>query len=353
MQYKGLEIHHVGHLVSLENGVTWLRIPEPVHQSLESDMGKWMAKTAIGVELRFVIKSGTAKITMKSLSSPAVMTTFHVFHGGIQSGWEGHEMNKFISTTPTVYEFTRPSNMETLKKITDEAGFDWDPEVFRLVLERGEICILEVEGDIAPPTPDQTPKDTLLTYGSSITHGSNSLSISNAWPSLVAHHWGMDLINLGFAGSCYMEPAMIDYIASEGEKGHWQQAILELGINVLHWDETLIKERVTHTLREIATRNSDKHIFVISPFYSADDFYSRGEAQKWRHCMSVLYHHLKLSNVHMINGLQLLGEMKYVSADEVHPTIYGMQHIAESIIGWMDFVYHPYEEHEHDNDAEY
>ncbi len=341
MQYKGLEIHHVGHLVSCETGVSWLRIPEPVHQSLESDMGKWMAKTAIGVELRFVIKSGTAKITMKSLSSPAVMTTFHVFHGGIQSGWEGHEMNKFIPTTPTVYEFTRPGNMETLQKMTNEAGFDWDPEVFRLVLERGEICIVDVEGDIAPPTRHQTPQNTLLTYGSSITHGSNSLSISNAWPSVVAHRWNMDLINLGFAGSCYMEPAMIDYIASEGEKGHWQQAILELGINVLHWDEALIKERVTYTLQQIANRNPDKHIFVISPFYSADDFYERGEAKKWRHCMSVLYHQLKLPNIRMINGLHLLGEMKYISADEVHPTIYGMQRIAEGIISWVDSVNYP------------
>lgn len=341
MHYKGLDIHHVGHLVPLENGVSWLRVPEEVHTTLESDMGKWMAKTAIGVELRFVIRSGTAKITLQSLSSPAVMTTFHVFHGGIQSGWEGHEMNKFIPTTPTEFEFVRPSNMNMLKKISKKAHFDWDPEVFRLILERGEIAIVKVEGDILPPRPDQTPRSTLLTYGSSITHGSNSLSISNAWPSMVAHHMNMDLINLGMAGSCYMEPAMVDYIASEGEKGHWSIAILELGINVLHWDENLIKERVTYTLQEIANRNSDKHIFVISPFYSIDDYKNRGEAQKWRNCMSVLYHRLKLKNIHMINGLQLLNDMSLISADEVHPTIYGMQAIANGIISWMDNVLSP------------
>ncbi|MDD3713207.1 MAG: hypothetical protein PHZ28_06925, partial [Candidatus Izemoplasmatales bacterium] len=140
-------------------------------------MGRWMSSTAIGVELRFVIKNGPVKITMQSISSSSLLTTFHVFHGGIQGGWDGHEMNRHIPVTPTEFIFERPNNMETLKLMTIQANLDWDPEVVRIIFERGEIKIIDIEGDICPPTKEQLPQKTLLTYGSSITHGSNALSI--------------------------------------------------------------------------------------------------------------------------------------------------------------------------------
>jgi len=84
-----------------------------------------------------------------------------------------------------------------------------------VIFNFGEYRIIGVEGDVRPPKKSETPRKTLLTYGSSITHGSNSLAAPNNWTSLVAHHLNTDLRNLGFAGSCCMEPEMIEYIASE------------------------------------------------------------------------------------------------------------------------------------------
>ncbi|MDD3478118.1 MAG: SGNH/GDSL hydrolase family protein [Candidatus Izemoplasmatales bacterium] len=331
MNLSQLEIHNIGHLVSHENGYTWLRIPQNVFDSLESDMGKWMSTNAIGVELRFVIKDGPVKITMQSISSPSVLTTFHVFYGGIQGGWDGHEMDKHIPTTPTEFIFQKPNNLETLRAMTSHAGLDWDPEVVRIIFERGDLKILKIQGEITPPTKEQTPKRTLLTYGSSITHGSNALSISNAWPSVLAHHLNMDLRNLGMAGSCMMEPEMIEYLASEGEKDHWHTAILELGINVLSWSEAKIRERVTNTLRQIAGRNLGKKVYVVSPFYCNDDFYHLGEAQKWRTEIEFVVQELHFPNIQLINGLDLLGDMSLISADEVHPNLYGQQQIADRL----------------------
>ena len=37
------------------------------------------------------------------------------------------------------------------------------------------------------------------------------------------------------------------------------------------------------------------------------------------------------ANVTYINGLELLGDMSLISADEVHPNIYGVQQIAERL----------------------
>jgi len=332
MIYKGIEIHNARHLIHQPDGVTWYRVPENVYQALESDMGKWMTTTAIGVELRFVMKSDYVRIRMQSLSSPSVLTTFHVFYGGIQGGWECHEMDKFIPTVPTDFIIRKPTNLDMIKKISQHAQRDFDPEVIRIIFERGEIKIIDIEGEVQPPTKDQTPQRKLLTYGSSITHGSNSLSISNAWPSLLAYHLNMDCFNLGLAGSCMMEPEMIDFIAGEGERGHWDIAILELGINVLEWDEAKIRERVSNTILQVATRNPSKAVYLISPFYCNDDFNHVGHADKWRRLMETIVNELALPNVTLFNGLDLLGDMSLISADEVHPSIYGMQKIAENLI---------------------
>ena len=98
------------------------------------------------------------------------------------------------------------------------------------------VTIHDIIGDIETPKANQCPKSTLLSYGSSITHGSNAIDTSHTWVSLLAHNLNMDARNLGMAGSCAMEPEMVDYIASQGEKGHWDLATLELGINVLSWE---------------------------------------------------------------------------------------------------------------------
>ena len=86
-----------------------------------------------------------------------------------------------------------------------------------------------------PPQRDQCPEKVLLCYGSSITHGSNAIDASHTWASILGHNLNMDVKNLGMAGSCAMEAEMIDYIASEGEKGLIDSAIAlaELGYDLI------------------------------------------------------------------------------------------------------------------------
>ena len=46
---------------------------------------------------------------------------------------------------------------------------------------------------------------------------------------------------------------------------------------------------------------------------------------------------LNYGNVTYINGLDLLGDMSLISADEVHPNIYGVVQIAERITKLVTF----------------
>ena len=204
----------------------------------------------------------------------------------------------------------------------------FSPEVVRVILDRGGFELVDVIGEVEPPGKEMLPAKTMLCYGSSITHGSNSIDMSHAWPAMTAHNLKMDVRNLGLAGSCCMEPEVIEYLAKEGEKGNWDLAVLELGINVLGWEKEKIQQRVLHVLDQIAGRNPEKPVFVISPFYCYDDYNQGGQAEIWREMIEQIIRERKDANVTYINGLELLGDMSLISADEVHPNIYGVEQIA-------------------------
>ena len=328
MIYKNFEIHNVEEILQNEDGsISWRRIPDFVYDGLETNQGKRMTQESTGVELRFILKGEKAVIRMCTSEDDGV---FHVYRGGIQGGWDDHEVHKQVRTEVEDFVIERSHNPEKLRIMSQKTGLDWDSKMVRIVFDRGFFKIYDVAGDIEAPSKEQSPKKTLLSYGSSITHGSNSMDMSHAWVSVLAHNLRMDARNLGMAGSCAMEPEMFEYIASEGEKGHWNAATLELGINVLGWEEEKIIARVSNTISQIAGRNPDKPVVVISPFYHwGDEFDEHDRAKLWRKRIKQVVEGLNYPNVSYVNGLDILGDLSFLSADGVHPNIIGVQQIAE------------------------
>lgn len=330
MLYRNVEIHNIAEIIkeSENNSIKWLRVPKEVYERMETEQGKRMCTCSTGVELRFVMKSDTVTIRMRTTCGAGV---FHVFRGSVQGGWEDHEVNKIVHGEFSDYIIKKSENSDMLNRIKKDFEQPFAPEVIRVIFDRGYYELLDIIGDVVVPEKNQLPQMTLFAYGSSITHGSNSIDISHSWVSLLAHNLKMDCINLGMAGSCLMEPKIVEYIADEGEKNRWDVAVLELGINALNWENEKIIERVGNTLRQIAGRNQDKPIFIISPFYSDDDYNKNGNAEKWRRLIEDVVNQLDYNNVTYINGLDLLGDMSLISADQVHPNIYGIAQIAERI----------------------
>lgn len=338
MLFKNIEIHNVAKLYDAERGgTTWLRVPDEVFSALEhGNQARNMAKCCTGVELRFVIKSGEGvTIRMAQLDPCATGNVFHVFRGGIQGSWYDCELNCTVPGEPTDFFIKKTEDLPYLKKAAQSYCDPWDPEVVRVIFDRGAYRILDVIGDVMPPEKSMCPDKTILFYGSSITHGSNSIDMSHAWASVVGHNLGADVINLGFAGSCAMEPAMIDYIASLGKCGQWDTCVMELGINVLGWEKTKKIDRALNAIRTVALTNPDKKMFVISPFYCDNDFVGEHKAEEWREILGKIVKDENLANVKYINGLSLLDSVQYLSADKVHPNIYGVQKIADGLTAFM------------------
>lgn len=333
MIYKNLEIYNIEDLIEHEDGsVSWLRVPKKVYEALDSDFGRQQTDDATGVELRFKMKSDKVILRM---SVTAGTGKFHVFRGNVQGGWQDHEVDKVA--TPEVHDFVieQAEKPEFLRAIAEKSGDEWDCDVVRVIFDIGHFKLHDVIGDIEPPKKAETPERTLFCYGSSITHGSNSIDTSHSWASLVARNLRYDLKNKGMSGSCCMEPAYIDYIADEGKAGRWDALILELGINVLYWDEAKIYERATYAVQKTAQENPDKPIFVISPFYHCGDdfaqFDEKGMTKVWRKALREIVGKFRFPNVTYIDGLDILNGMEFMSADFVHPNVYGVAQIAERL----------------------
>ena len=332
MQYKNIEIHGAAELIECEDGgVRWLRVPRSVYDAMENDHGKKMCYNNTGIELRFVVKGDKAKIRLASATGLDTVLHYNVFFGGVQGGWNTFGEGGVLFGKEFELVIDKPADIDLLRKVSCDSDYDWDPEVVRVIINRGLFKIMDVEGDVCPPTKEQMPKNTILAYGSSITHGSNAIAKSNSWASMTAHRFNADLINLGIPGSCCMEPMLVDYIARLGEEGRWNTAILELGINVLRWEIPMIYERVSNTLEQIAGRNSDKRIYVISPVYCSADYHKEDSAEKWRSTIESIVKEKSYENVEYINGLDLLSHVSGLTADLVHPNIYGIEKIADGL----------------------
>lgn len=332
MIYKNVEVFNVGEIMEKDGVMTWLRVPQNVYDNLDGEQGRNMAKACTGVELRFIMESDTVTLRMRTKGKEGV---FHVYRGSMQGGWEDHQVNKNVCEETSDFVIKQTDRPQILDKIRKESNLPMSSYVIRVIFDRGVYELLDIIGDVRPPEPQMLPERTLLCYGSSITHGSNSIDASHSWPYLLAHNLKVDCRNLGFAGSCLMEKEFVEYIASEGEQARWDIATLELGINALGWDEDKIVERVSNTLTQICGRNQDKPIFVISPFYNMDDYEATGQSDKWRRLIEQEVKKAGYANVTYINGNDLLGDMSLISADYVHPNIYGAMQIAERLTAVM------------------
>lgn len=204
MQFKNVEMHNVCEVYpgEIPGSIRWLRVPRKVYDALDSDFARERAQNSTGVELRFVMHSESVTLRMRTLSGGG---TFHVYRGSIQGGWEDTEQNKCVGTEVTDFEIKRSENADMLRRMSQDFDFPFAPEVVRVIFDRGTYELVDIIGDVEPPRREQLPDETIFAYGSSITHGSNSIDMSHSWPAVLAHKLRKDVRNLGMAGSCCME----------------------------------------------------------------------------------------------------------------------------------------------------
>lgn len=83
-----------------------------------------------------------------------------------------------------------------------------------------------------PVEADAATRPRWIHHGSSISQGSNATAPSETWPAIVARQADLDLVNLGFGGSSFVDPFMARLIRDTEA----DVISLKLGINIVNLD---------------------------------------------------------------------------------------------------------------------
>lgn len=316
MIFQNIDFHNVAEMKESEKGYTMYRVPEHVRMQLNEGARDTVSRFSTGIELRFKIKGDAATIILRADESEEAQVAY-IYYGSFQGGWQ--YSSKVIHTEETRITIPKTEYLDTLKILSATRRLPFDPEVVRIVLPYGSCYFVGVEGEVEPPADADVPAKTYLAYGSSITHGSLALASPYTYPFRIAQKLGCDYVNLGFAGTAHLEKAMAEYIVSRKD---WDFASVEMGINMLEGSFTpeIFEQRVKVFVDVLA---ADPR-----PIYATSIFGFSGDGQEKAAIYRDIVRKHAGDKLIFIDGLELLNNPAYVSEDLVHPTLEGIEQIA-------------------------
>lgn len=179
----------------------------------------------------------------------------------------------------------RPGPAGTLR-FTELPDGAKDIEIWLPHNETTELVALRTDAPIEP-VPDRGRK-VWLHHGSSISHGSDAASPTTTWPALAASLGGVELINLGLAGSALLDP----FTARTLRDTPADLISVKMGINVVNADLMRLRAfgpAVHGFLDTIREGHPTAPLLVVSPVLcpihedtpgpSAPDFSALGEGR--------------------------------------------------------------------------
>jgi hypothetical protein len=216
-----------------------------------------------------------------------------------------------------------------------------------------ELCV-EDDATVEPPSVDGRP--TWAHYGSSISHCLEVPRPTDVWPAQVARAVGLNLIDLGFGGSCHLDQYAARTIRDLGA----DVITLKMGINVSNGDtmrERAFVPAIHGFLDTIREAQPDVPIVVISPIIcppaeeypgpagrTPDGKYERVErsedlmvgaltVKRMRELLEAAVVGRQAggdANLHYLSGLELFGEADaHLLPDDLHPSPEGYRMIGE------------------------
>ncbi|MFE6039353.1 GDSL-type esterase/lipase family protein [Streptomyces sp. NPDC056452] len=244
-------------------------------------------------------------------------------------------------------------------RFADLPDGDKDVEIWLPHNETTELVALRTDAPIEP-APDPGRK-VWLHHGSSISHGSDAAGPTSTWPALAASLGGVELINLGLAGSALLDP----FTARTMRDTPADLISVKIGINLVNTD--LMRRRafgpaVHGFLDTIREGHPTTPLLVVSPILcpihedtpgpAAPDFSNIGEgklkfvamgdpADSTRLTLDIIRQELvrittaraaEDPHLHYLDGRELYGEADFAELplpDQLHPDAASHRRIGE------------------------
>ncbi|MEV5961257.1 SGNH/GDSL hydrolase family protein [Kribbella sp. NPDC051952] len=155
---------------------------------------------------------------------------------------------------------TQPGDPSTLRF----ADLPAVPKTVEIWLPHDETTELVALRTDAPVEAVRSGKRVWVHHGSSISHGSNASHPTGTWTALAAAQAGVELVNLAFAGSAFLQP----FFARTIRDTPADLISVKLGINIINTDSLRLRSftpAVHGFLDTIRDGHPDTPLLVISP----------------------------------------------------------------------------------------
>ncbi len=282
-----------------------------------NDRARFYAQRAIGVELRFKLKGTYFDITFLSRKEN---TEIYVFYGDYQ-----HKRYVLPADMETTLHIEQP---EKYKELRDGA---FHKDVIRIVIGyAGYVCFKGIESfghTIEVPADWECPRETLLIYGSSISHGSECSQYIHSYAFVLSRMAKINVLNKAIPGGCQAEYIMADYLKNL----KYDMAFFEFGVNVLSiYDESEYEKHLKYLIQCIQS----KPFFFTSVLVNGNEYGDTALKKKIEAFRNIAE---KLGLKEYIPPLEILSELSFLTTDLVHPSDFGQQVIAERLFLKMGF----------------
>ena len=342
MRYDDVTLHGIEEAVPQPDGSVRLqRVTEQLRARLEPPAQE---KTlfAAGAEIRFVLRGPAARLTLSAEGLQEFQPTARVFFGPLA----GRPHVYPIGTEPTTIDIgVGDDQRPAYESIPDDlaAAMPFHPRVVRVVLFRGVFRLHDVQGDLRPPAAAELPELTMLSYGTSITHGSVATAFHLTYVAQAAWRLGVDLVNLGVGGACLCEPAFGEHI---GGRADWDMATLALSVNMVGRGFTIeeFTQRTSYLVQQVVAPNPARPIFCITiyPYYgdwSNELAKATAPPEEFRLALERVVGRLRAegpgARIELVPGPSLLTDVGGLCVDMIHPGDHGMLEMGERLAARM------------------
>ncbi|ACU75055.1 conserved hypothetical protein [Catenulispora acidiphila DSM 44928] len=227
-----------------------------------------------------------------------------------------------------------------------------DVEIWLPHWVKTELVALRADADVEPPAP--TGRRVWLHHGSSISQCNEADSPLGVWPVIAARAAGVDPVNVGLAGNCFLDP----FVARSIRDAAADVISLKLGINLTAKAAYRVRTfapTVHGFLDTVREGHPDTPILVVSPIacpalearpgptvWREDVLYATGDpaAASGELTLQVVRRELRRivterakqdPNIYYLDGLRLMGldEADEYLGEGLHPTPAGYRVIGE------------------------
>lgn len=342
MRYDDVTLHGIEEAVPQPDGSVRLqRVTEDVRARLEPPAQE-KTLLAAGAEIRFVLVGAQARLTLSAEGLQEFQPTARVFFGPLAGRPHVHR----IGTEPTTIDIRIGDDQRrAYDSIPDDlaAAMPFHPRVVRVVLFRGTFRLHGVEGDVRPPDAAELPDLTMLSYGTSITHGSAATAFHLTYVAQAAWRLGVDLVNLGVGGACLCEPAFGEHI---GGRADWDVATLALSVNMIARGFTIeeFTDRATYLVKQVVRERPSRPVFCITIYPYFGDWSNvmpdaKAHPEEFRLALERVVERLRQdgpgSRIEMVPGPSLLTDVGGLCVDMIHPGDHGMLEMGEKLAARM------------------